>query len=86
MKYNLPMFRISLWCLLLLTLLYMHSVLAQKQDKKKLNYRAETLTNGSREGETFKKLIGNVVFEQEGTTIYADSAYFFDQRNLAEAY
>lgn len=64
----------------------MHSVLAQKQDKKKLNYRAETLTNGSREGETFKKLIGNVVFEQEGTTIYADSAYFFDQRNLAEAY
>ena len=64
----------------------MHGVLAQQQDKKKLSYRAEILTNGSRDGENFKKLIDNVVFEQEGITIYADTAYFFDQRNLAEAH
>ncbi len=77
------------------------STTAQSDGKgKKIRYRAETLTVGKRErqkdpespgfrlqkSEKYQKLIGDVVFKQEQTTVYCDSSFYFRQRNVMEAY
>ncbi|CAN5572106.1 OstA-like protein [soil metagenome] len=58
---------------------------AQKTDK--IRYSAEgSLENGVRNGEKVKKLIQGVVFKQKNTTIFSDSAYFYEDRNAIEAF
>lgn len=55
--------------------------------QKKLDYSAEGLLKGGRiNGERVKRLFDNVVFTQKETTIYCDSAYFFEKRNVMEAF
>ncbi len=38
------------------------------------------------EGKRFDRFLGNVIFKQNETTIYCDSAHFFRAENLVEAY
>ena len=55
------------------------------QRKVKLKH-ADSLTGSIRDGERFDRLIGNVVFIQNTTTIYCDSAHFFKTKNRIEAF
>lgn len=58
--------------------------MAQKGEK--IRYKADRLTN-AREGRVrFKKLLHHVVFTQENTTVYCDSAYFYTKKNEMEAF
>lgn len=47
---------------------------------------ADQLKGGIRNGESFQRVLGNVVFQQNKTTIYCDSAHFFKSENRVEAY
>jgi lipopolysaccharide export system protein LptA len=59
------------------------SLMAQR--KLKLEH-ADQLSGTRVNGERIDKLNGNVVFIQNKTTIYCDSAYFFKSRNTIEAF
>lgn len=60
------------------------SVFAQKQVKMK---QANKLFGGvNKEGERFDRFIGDVIFEQNETTIYSDSVHFYSKRNYMEAF
>ena len=52
----------------------------------RIRYKADTLKNGKNERGRYRKLISNVIFRQQGTTVYCDSSYFYPQENLMEAY
>jgi lipopolysaccharide export system protein LptA len=70
---------------LIIILIAMPQVQAQKG--KRIKYQAEgALENGKRDGETFRKLVEDVVFTQESTTVYCDSSLFFPKRNTMEAF
>ena len=60
------------------------SVFAQKEQIQLK--QADVLKGGNRNGESLNRVIGNVIFQQKETTIYSDSAYFFNSRNYIEAY
>ncbi|SMD38158.1 OstA-like protein [Reichenbachiella faecimaris] len=69
---------------LVCALTFSNAVWAQKGDK--IKYKADRLTN-ARDGRVrFKKLLHNVVFTQESTTVYCDSAYFYSRSNEMEAF
>ena len=55
------------------------------QKKVKLQ-NADVLRLGKSDGTTFQHLIGNVVFVQNETTIYCDSAHFFRRENSVNAF
>ncbi|MGK7388784.1 MAG: OstA-like protein [Candidatus Cyclobacteriaceae bacterium M2_1C_046] len=55
------------------------------QKKIKL-VQAEGLQGGQRNGESFMKYFGDVIFKQQETTIYCDSAFYFRKKNLVEAF
>jgi len=58
--------------------------LAQKKVKLK---QADQLKGGvSPQGEKFSRVLGNVIFVQNTTTIYCDSAHFYKKINSLEAY
>lgn len=59
------------------------STFAQRRVKLK---HADGLAGSIRNGERFDRLIGNVVFIQNSTTIYCDSAHFFKTQNRIEAF
>ncbi len=58
--------------------------MAQMGDK--LEYKAESFVGGTKDGESYKMLVGNVIFTQEKTIIYCDSAFFYDKTNSMEAF
>lgn len=66
---------------LLLSVYHTHA-----QRANRIKYRAEKLTNAKEEGIRFKKLLDKVVFKQQETIVYCDSAYFFQSDNIMEAY
>jgi lipopolysaccharide export system protein LptA len=70
--------------ILLVSLLATTPVFAQK----KVQLEKADKLKGSRtaDGESFQKLLGNVVLIQNQTTIYCDSAYLFKKRNFVEAF
>lgn len=74
-------------CLLLLILFAAGSapsVFAQKKVKLK---QADQLRSGKdAEGNKFERVIGNVIFTQNKTTIYCDSAYFYKSKNSIDAF
>lgn len=57
--------------------------LAQKRVKLK---HANTLKGGIKEGERIDRVIGEVVFVQNNTTIYCDSAIFYKTKNSVDAF
>jgi len=56
------------------------------QNADKLEYEAESLEGGIKDGESYKKLVGNVKFTQKNTIIYCDSAFAYDKSNSMEAF
>ncbi|MBX2897123.1 MAG: Organic solvent tolerance protein OstA [Cyclobacteriaceae bacterium] len=56
---------------------------AQRQVKLK---KADNLFGAMKDGERFDRVIGNVIFIQNNTTIYCDSAHFFKKNNRVEAF
>lgn len=68
---------------ILLTVLATAGAQAQKRVKLK---HADDLIGSMRGEERFDRLIGNVVFVQQNTTIYCDSAHFFKSRNSIDAF
>ncbi len=70
--------------LFLLILLFSCS-LAQGQRRVKLKH-ADELLGSSKDGQRFDRLLGNVIFEQNATTIYSDSAHFYKSQNRIEAF
>ena len=52
--------------------------IAQRQVKLK---KADNLFGAIKDGERFDRVIGNVIFVQNNTTIYCDSAHFLKKKN-----
>lgn len=71
------------YLLLLLCMLIATGTYAQRRVKLK---HADNLAGSIRNGERFDRLIGNVVFIQNTTTIYCDSAHFFKTQNRIDAF
>ncbi len=71
------------YLLFILICLITTSTFAQRRVKLK---HADGLAGSIRGGERFDRLIGNVVFIQNTTTIYCDSAHFFKTQNRIEAF
>ena len=71
------------YALLLILVFAAECTLAQRQVKLK---RADNLFGAVKDGERFDRVIGNVIFIQNNTTIYCDSAHFFKKRNRVEAF
>ncbi len=70
---------------LLLILIFFISTSTFAQRRVKLKH-ADGLAGSIRNDERFDRLIGNVVFIQNATTIYCDSAHFFKTQNRIEAF
>ncbi|XOV94466.1 MAG: OstA-like protein [Bacteroidota bacterium] len=58
----------------------------EAQQKKKIQYKADSLINKREKGETYRILWDNVVFQQQNTTIYCDSSVLYPARNAMEAF
>lgn len=58
----------------------------QAQKKDRIKYKAEDLFEFRKNGEKIRRLIGNVVFAQETTTMYCDSSYYYVDDNVMEAF
>lgn len=72
------------YLLLLLALTYSIQGISQKKVKLK---KADKLIGGvDKEGKRFDRFVGNVVFEQNETTIYCDSAILFKKENIINAF
>jgi lipopolysaccharide export system protein LptA len=69
--------------LIFLFILCAGSTFAQKKVKLK---NATTAYGSMKDGERFDRLVGNVIFEQNTTTIYCDSAHFFRTKNMLDAF
>jgi lipopolysaccharide export system protein LptA len=54
--------------------------------KKVTLKKADQLMGGKKGDEKYQRLIGNVIFVQNNTTIYCDSAHFYKKRNSVEAF
>lgn len=59
---------------------------ALAQKKAKFNYKADKLINARNGKARCKKLLHHVVFTQETTTVYCDSAYYYTRANTMEAF
>lgn len=57
------------------------------QRKEKIRYRAAgTLVGGRLNGRPYQKLTTDVIFTQENTVIYCDSAFLYNRDNVLEAF
>ncbi len=74
-----PQYYIFLTILLALII----DVNAQKYER--IKYKADELEFGREDGDSFRKLKGNVVFTQESTTVYCDTSFYFRKTNKMEA-
>jgi lipopolysaccharide export system protein LptA len=70
---------------LLFTLIFLLGKSCFAQKKLKLEH-ADSLRGSMKDGRRFDKLLGHVVFIQNETTIYCDSAYFFKSENKLDAF
>lgn len=74
-------------CLLLFLILILIPGAVSAQRKKAVNLeKANEIRGGRKDGDRFERLIGDVIFTQNQTTIYCDSAHFFKKRNALEAF
>jgi lipopolysaccharide export system protein LptA len=69
--------------IILLSLVFAGGAEAQKRVKLK---QADFSRGGTKDGKRFDWVIGNVIFTQNQTTIYCDSAQIFKKENSVEAY
>ncbi len=61
-------------------------VVAQNNDSDRIQYKADKLFEFRKKGKKIRRLLGNVVFAQETSTMYCDSALYFVKANVMEAY
>lgn len=66
-------------------LLFIVTTEAWSQRRVKLK-RADDLYGSVKDGKRYDRLVGNVIFVQNKTTIYCDSAHFFKSENRVEAF
>jgi lipopolysaccharide export system protein LptA len=79
-----PIFRIiQRLCLAAILLALVSAAYGQKRVKLK---EADVMKSGKKGKERYDRVIGNVVFVQNQTTIYCDSAHFFRKENSVEAF
>ncbi len=72
--------------LVFITLLSLSCIPSFAQNPDKLEYKANILEGGVKDGVKYKKLTGDVKFTQQNTIIYCDSAIFYDNTNSTEAF
>ena len=77
------MMRSSLFLCLLFCLALSQTAYSQRRVRLK---GADNLYGSVKDGQRYDRLIGNVVFVQNKTTIYCDSAHFFKGENRIEAF
>jgi lipopolysaccharide assembly outer membrane protein LptD (OstA) len=84
-RYSFKSFK-SLTGFTILVLLLMMSEAAFAQKKVKL--RQADLAKGGRtpDGDRYERLLGHVIFTQNETTIFCDSAHFYKKQNSLNAY
>lgn len=75
--------RVKLFISLFLSLTISTAVQGQRRVKLK---KADNLYGSVKDGQRYDRLIGNVVFVQNKTTIYCDSAHFFKSDNRIDAF
>ena len=74
-------------CILLLFLItWLNAETATAQKRVKLKQADQLRSGRDKEGNPFERVIGNVIFTQNLTTIYCDSAYFYKKKNSIEAF
>ena len=56
------------------------------QKKVKLKHADNLKAGGRKNGERYQRLLGDVIFVQNKTTIYCDSAHFYKKKNSLEAF
>lgn len=56
------------------------------QKNERIKYKADELFEFRENGQKIRKLTGNVIFAQEGTTMYCDSSLYYVKQNLMEAF
>lgn len=71
--------------IVVLLILVLFSLNAAGQKRVKLK-KADTWLGSVKDGKRFDRVIGNVVFVQNKTTIYCDSAHFYKSDNRIEAF
>ena len=78
------MWKIVRFCLAALILL--SSIHSSAQKKDRIKYKADELYEFREKGQKIRRLIGNVVFAQETSTMYCDSSLYYVKENIMEAY
>lgn len=71
------------FAIFLITLISFTPLWAQKKVKLK---KADEWLGSVKDGQRFDRVLGNVIFIQNKTTIYCDSAHFFKSQNRIEAF
>ncbi|MEQ9208324.1 MAG: OstA-like protein, partial [Pseudomonadales bacterium] len=72
------MMRSPLFIVFLLVFLVSTEALSQRRVKLK---RADNLVGSVKDGKRYDRLLGNVIFVQNKTTIYCDSAHYLKSEN-----
>lgn len=67
-------------------LVFCGSLEVQSQEKDRIQYKADKLFEFRKDGKKIRRLIGNVVFAQETSTMYCDSSLYFVDQNVMEAF
>ena len=67
-------------------IIFLSAVGAYAQKGDRIKYKADDLFEFRKNGEKVRRLIGNVVFAQETSTMYCDSSYYYVNNNTMEAF
>jgi len=70
----------------LVLILLVNSFALQAQKNNRIKYKADDLYEFRKDGEKIRRLIGNVIFAQETSTMYCDSSLYYVENNIMEAY
>jgi lipopolysaccharide export system protein LptA len=71
---------------LLVVILFLATAMSAYSQKRVKLKEADVLRMGRKAGDRYQRLIGNVIFVQNQTTIYCDSAHFDKRQNSVEAF
>jgi lipopolysaccharide export system protein LptA/uncharacterized protein YegP (UPF0339 family) len=69
-----------------LLILFAQAQLLLAQGPDRIKYKADDLFEFRKNGQKIRRMIGNVVFAQETSTMYCDSSLLYVKENIMEAY
>ncbi len=72
--------------ILFFSLIILPLVTFGQKKNERIQYKADELFEFREKGKKIRKLTGNVVFAQEGTTMYCDSSLYYVRDNVMEAF